>query len=232
MSFVNSHYTMSKLIVIEGTDGAGKATHLNLAVEKLKAAGHKIEVVDFPQYGTKSAGPAEEYLNGKYGGVNEVSPYAASLLYAVDRFDASFRMRKALADGKMVISNRYVLSSAAHQGTKIKDPAERKKFLEWLDGIEYGIMNLPRPDIIIFLHVPAKIGYELVLKKSERAHLNGKKQDIHEIDLAYLKSVESTYKELASQDPTIKTVECAPSGTLLSIEEIHPLVMNIINATL
>ena len=93
-------------------------------------------------------------------------------------------------------------------------------------------MNLPRPDIIIFLHVPSEIGYELVLKKAERAHLNGKKQDIHEADLEYLTSVESMYQELATADPTIKTIECAPNGTLLSIEEIHPLVMNIINAAL
>ena len=221
-----------KFIVIEGTDGSGKATHLQLAVDKLRAEGKDVEVLDFPQYGTKSAGPVEEYLNGKYGGVNEVSPYAASLLYAVDRFDASFRMRQALNAGKVVISNRYVLSNAAHQGTKIKNPAERKKFLEWLDDIEYGAMKIPRPDIIIFLHVPAEIGYELVLKKTARAHLNGKKQDIHEADLAYLKSVETTYQELAASDPKINTIECAPRGTLLSIEEINPLVMNIINATL
>ncbi len=222
-----------KFIVIEGTDGAGKSTHLNLAVDKLRAEGKAVEVVDFPQYGKKSAGPVEEYLNGKYGSASEVSPYAASLLYAVDRFDASFQMRAALDAGTLVLANRYVSSNFAYQGAKIADKSERQKFLFWHEELEYGILKLPRPDIIIFLHVPAEISFELVAKKAQRAYIeNGKKRDIHETDLAYQKSVEQAYLELAGHDATVRTIECAPGGTLLTIEEIHPLVMNIINATI
>lgn len=220
-------------IVIEGTDGAGKATHLKLAVEKLKAAGRKIEVVDFPQYGKKSAGPVEEYLNGKYGSAAEVSPYAASLLYAADRFDASFQMRTALDAGTLVLSNRFVSSNFAYQGAKIQEKSERQKFLFWLEELEYGTLKLPRPDLVIFLHVPAEISFELVAKKAQRDYLqDGKKRDIHETDLAYQKSVEQAYLELAAHDATVRTIECAPNGKLLSIAEIHPLVMNIINQIL
>ena len=217
-----------KFIVIEGTDGSGKATHLALAVEKLRGEGRAVEVMDFPQYGQKSAGAVEEYLNGKYGGVHEVSPYVASLFYAVDRFDASFKMRAALADGKSVLSNRYVLSNAAHQGSKIKDATARQIFLDWLEKTEYGILNLPRPDAILFLHVPAEIGYELVLKKGAREHLQGKTRDIHEQNLEYLQTVEKTYMAIAARDSGIITIECAPQGTLLPIETIHPLVMTAI----
>ncbi len=217
---------MGKFIVIEGTDGAGKATHLKLAVEKLRAAGRNIEVVDFPQYGKKSAGPVEEYLNGKYGAADAVSPYAASILYAADRFDASFQMRAALEGGTLVLANRYVSSNFAYQGAKIADKSERQKFLFWLEELEYGTLKLPRPDLVIFLHVPAEISFELVEKKAQRDYLeNGKKRDIHETDLAYQKSVEQAYLELAAHDATVRTIECAPGGTLLTIEEIHPMVM-------
>ncbi|OGL66207.1 dTMP kinase [Candidatus Uhrbacteria bacterium RIFCSPLOWO2_01_FULL_47_24] len=213
-------------IVIEGTDGSGKTTHLELAVKKLTADSRAVEVVDFPQYGKKSAGPVEEYLNGKYGSAQEVSPYVASLFYAVDRFDASFKINKALTDGKIVLANRYVPSNIAHQGAKITDIAERQKFMHWVEEIEYGIMKLPRPDRVIFLHVPAHISFELVEKKNERAYLQeGKKRDIHESDLLYQKAVEQSYLELAAHDTTVKTIECAPEGKLLYIEEIHPLVM-------
>lgn len=218
-----------KFIVIEGTDGAGKATQLKLAVEKLQAEGRAVKIVDFPQYGQKSAGPVEEYLNGKYGDAHVVSPYVASLLYAVDRFDASFKIRTALEDGHTVLSNRYVSSNFAYQGAKIADPVERQKFLLWIEELEYGILKLPRPDLIIFLHVPAEISFELVAQKNDRAYLqNGKKRDIHESDLTYQKSVEQAYLELATRDKTVSTIGCAPQGVLLPINQINSLVLNTI----
>ena len=221
---------VGKFIVIEGTDGAGKTTHLELMVEKLRAANNRVEVMDFPQYGQKSAGPVEEYLNGKYGSAREVSPYAASLLYAVDRFDASYKIKAALAAGKIVLSNRYVSSNFAYQGAKIADPEERQKLLYWIEELEYGTLSLSRPDLIVFLHVPAEISFELVAKKSERAYLEGgKNRDIHESDIAYQKLVERAYLELAAHDKTVQTIECSPEGTLLTIEKIHPLVSDLIH---
>lgn len=216
-------------IVIEGNDGSGKGTQFQLLADYLREQNKPVELFDFPQYGAKSAGPVEEYLNGKYGDVHDVSSYAASLLYAVDRFDAAQKIRAALMAGKIVLSNRYTLSNAAHQGAKIKNPEEREKFLRWLNDLEYGILNLPKPDLVIFLHVPAEISYELVLKKAERNHLNGKKQDIHEANLDYLKTVELAYIDLAKQNSAIKTIECAPNGQLLSVDEIKSQIITLCN---
>ena len=86
-----AHQRSGRFIVIDGTDGSGKATQTALLVEELKVSGYKVEMTDFPQYGTKSAGLIEEYLNGKYG---KVGPEAASIFYAIDRFDASFKIRQ------------------------------------------------------------------------------------------------------------------------------------------
>src|SRR5579863_8047931 len=80
-----------KFIVIDGTDGSGKKTQFNLLVKELQLGGYEVEIADFPQYGQKSAGMVEEYLDGKYGQLN---PQAASIFYAIDRFDASFKIRE------------------------------------------------------------------------------------------------------------------------------------------
>lgn len=89
-----------KFIVIEGTDGSGKTTQFNLLVKRLVGEDHDIVTTDFPQYGQKSAGPVEEYLTGKYGDSESVGPYRASILFACDRYDASFRMRELLGGGQ------------------------------------------------------------------------------------------------------------------------------------
>ncbi|HDH07740.1 MAG TPA: thymidylate kinase, partial [Candidatus Moranbacteria bacterium] len=144
---------IGKFIVIDGTDGSGKATQTKLLVERLKNDGHDVEIADFPQYGKKSAGLIEKYLNGKYGSAEEVGPYRASIFYACDRYDASFKIRKAVEEGKIVISNRYVTANMGHQGGKIKDPEERKKYFNWLYNLEYETFSIPRPDLNIILHV-------------------------------------------------------------------------------
>lgn len=214
---------IGRLIVIDGTDGSGKGTQVALLLKRLKREGYKTYLVDFPQYGKKSAGPVEEYLNGKYGMLN---PYQGSLLYAVDRLDASFAIRKALADGRVVIANRYVTANAGHQGAKISDVRRRKKFFHWLDELEYGAIGLPRPDLTLVLRVPAHIAQTLVDKKSHkaRAYANGKKRDLHEADLEHLQRAEQTYVQIARTFPHAELLECTAYGALLSIREVHELI--------
>ena len=110
-----------KLIVIEGTDGSGKGTQTGLLIKRLKKEGYKVMIADFPQYGQRSATMTEDYLNGKYGSAEHVGAYRASIFYACDRFDASFKMREWLKDGGIIISNRYVSASMGHQAGKIKN---------------------------------------------------------------------------------------------------------------
>src|ERR1700690_874149 len=185
-----------RFIVIDGTDGSGKATQTQLLVDELKLNNYPVEMTDFPQYGTKSAGLIEEYLNGKYG---QVGPEAASIFYAIDRFDASFKIRQWLDSGKIVVSNRYVTANAGHQGGKIADSIDRLKFFRWLDNLEYNIFNIPKPDLNIILHMPAEMAQKLVDKKSSdmRKYANGKKRDLHEADIKHLKNAEKVYLQIA-----------------------------------
>lgn len=216
-----------RLIVIDGTDGSGKATQTQLLVEELKTNNYPVEMVDFPQYGSKSAGLIEEYLNGKYG---QVGPEAASIFYAIDRFDASFKIKEWLATGKIVIANRYVTANAGHQGGKIKDDYDRLKFFKWLDNLEYAVFNIPKPDLNIILHVPAEMAQKLVDKKSAaaRTYANGKKRDLHEADLKHLKNAEKVYMEIAKLFPNTKLVECVDGAKLLGPSEVHNKVWELV----
>lgn len=212
-----------KFIVIDGTDGSGKTTQLNLLKEKLISEGHNVEVADFPQYNSKSAGMVEEYLSGKYGGADEVDPYKASIFYAVDRFDASKQINEWLEMGKVVLANRYTSASLGHQGGKISNPLERKIFFNWLYDLEYKIFEIPSPDLTIVLQVEPEISFQLA-KNRNREDWKGKTKDIHEDNLDHLKKAEQTYLEIASSLPGFKLIKCTHNGEILSPEAIHFLV--------
>jgi dTMP kinase len=207
-----------KFIVIDGTDGSGKATQTELLANRLRAAGLAVEIADFPQYDTKSAGLVEEYLSGKYGSPEEVGPYRASIFYAADRYDASFKIRKWLEEGKIVISNRYVTANMGHQGGKIDNPLERKNYFAWLDKLEYGLFGIPRPDLNIILYVPAEIAQQLALGR-EKIDWAGKTRDIHQESLDHLKKAEQTYLEIAKTFPGFTLIECTRNGQMRSREE-------------
>ena len=132
-----------KLIVMEGTDGTGKATQSKLLYERLLHAGYSAALIDFPQYNSKSAGLVEEYLEGKYGEANEVDPYIASMFYAIDRYDAAKKMKTWVDNGKIVIANRYLTSSMAHQGSKLRTKLDRRTFYDWLYNLEYRLFKIP-----------------------------------------------------------------------------------------
>ncbi len=210
--------------MIDGTDGSGKATQTEFLASRLRAAGFAAEVADFPQYGKKSAGLVEEYLNGRYGTAEEVGPYRASILYAADRYDASFQIRKWLDEGKIVISNRYVTANMGHQGGKIANPLERKSYFDWLDKLEYGLFNIPRPDLNLILHVDAAVAQRLVDKKGDREYVGGEKRDIHEADLEHLRNAERVYLEIAKTFPGFSLIECTRAGEIMSREEIAGMV--------
>ncbi len=214
--------------MIDGIDGSGKSVQAQLLIERLKKENRPVEIISFPRYGEKSAAPIEEYLNGNYGTAAEVGPYRASILYAIDRFAAAPQIRQWLKDGKIVVANRYVSSNMGHQGGKIHDSEERKKFFAWNDNLEYNIFNIPRPDLNIILHVPADIAQQLVDKKGEREYLKGAKRDIHEADLRHLKNAEETYLEMARTFPNFAIVECVENGQLLSIEAIHEKIWQVV----
>lgn len=212
-----------KFFVIDGTDGSGKKTQTELLVARLRDEGHKVETVHFPQYGEKSAGPVEAYLAGEYGAADTVGPRQGSILYAVDRYAASFRIRKLLEAGVHVIADRYVTSNMGHQGGKIEDPDERLAFFRWNDDLEYGTFDIPRPDLNIILHVPASYTIGLMAKRGEDL-------DIHERDIGHLQAAERTYLQIADALPGFELIECMEDDEIMPIDTIHEMVWSSVHA--
>jgi len=217
-----------KLIVIDGPDGSGKTTQFTLLVKRLQTEGFDVQTKDFPQYGKKSAGAIEEYLNGAYGSAQDVGPYRASIFFAVDRYDASFEMRNWLDEGKIVLCNRYVTANMAHQGGKIQDDQERQTYFDWLKNLEFILFGIPEPDINIFLHVPPEMAFKLVEKKGHREYIGGEGKDLHEADMQHQRDTETMYQKLTHILPNTHMVECAPAENLLTPEEIHETIWNIV----
>lgn len=223
----------SLFIVLEGADGSGKTEQFRKLAARLVADSYEIATFDFPQYDKPSSYFVKEYLNGKYGGWKDVSPYRASLFYAMDRFDVGRQLKNVIAEGRVVISNRYVGSNLGHQGSKITNDAERKKFFEWDYDLEYNILGIPRPDLNIFLHMPAVVAQALVDQKGAREYVGGVKCDIHEADINHLKNAERAYLEIVKLFPKdFRLVECVEGGRLLSIEEIHDKVYGLVGPLL
>lgn len=220
-----------KFIVIDGTDGSGKTTQLNLLKSQLEKIGHVVELADFPQYNTKSAGPVEEYLSGKYGKAGDINAYQASVFYAVDRFDARDRLRGWLREGKIVLSNRYTSANMGHQGAKIANPLERRVFFNWLADLEYKIFEIPRPDLTIILHLDPIIAQQRA-KDRAREDWAGKAQDIHEDNIEHLKRAAEVYEDIARSFPDFQMISCAQNNHPLDREEISLLVWTAVKKIL
>ena len=223
-----------RFIVIDGLDGSGKGLQTKLLIERLRKEGHDIEMADFPQYGKPSASFVERYLRGEFGSAKEVSARQASLFYALDRYSASFQIRKWLDSGKIVISNRYTSANKGHQLGKIKGDEERKKYLSWVNEMEYGILNIPIPDKTIFLHMKPEIGQKLVDKKAAREYTQGKKRDIHEADINHLRDAEDAYLHCLEHDTheDWHHIICHKDDEPRSIEDIHQEVYSLVSRIL
>lgn len=216
-----------KFIVLEGIDGCGKETQTELLIKYFEQKGISLEKASFPNYGSPGAYFVEQYLKGKYGSADEIPPQLAAWFFTLDRFDVKDKILVPLEAGKVVISNRYVSSNAGHQGGKIKDVKKRQEFLDSLYYNEYELCKNPKPNLQIYLHIPAEIAQELVDKKSPREYIEGKKRDIHEEDKEHLKHAEESYNYISENELGWEKVECMQGNKLLKKEEIHNKIISL-----
>lgn len=218
-----------KFIVIEGIDGSGKRTQLDLLVRALAQRGHDLSQVSFPNYNGFFGKLVARFLNGEFGSLDSVDPHFAALLYAGDRLESKPALESALAGGKILLSDRYIASNLAHQGSRVPS-AQRDEFLAWLRRLEYEIYGLPLEDLVIYLRVPVAHAYRLVASKSTRDYTD-KKHDIQEANLAHLEAASRVYDELSRQPHWLR-VECldAASDALRSPESIHAEILNAVEA--
>lgn len=216
-----------KLIVIDGTDGSGKATQVARLKERLIAEGRRVEALDFPRYYDNFFGKfIGEALKGDYGDWADIHPKIASIAYAADRRESADQIQSWLDDGAVVILDRYVSSNQIHQGGKIDDESERREFMQWLDTMEHEIFGIPRPDAILYLDVSVKLTQELLIKKGNKEskkYLEGQ-GDQHENNIEHLESArESGLKMIAETNNWVR-ITCSEDESILPIETIHNLI--------
>lgn len=209
-----------KLITIEAGDGSGKATQTKALYDRLLAEGYQVLKVEYPDYQSESSALVRMYLGGKFGQQAEnVSAYGASSFFAVDRY-ASYllKWRQAYESGWIILADRYTTSNMVHQAVKLKDPAEREEFLIWLWDFEFGRLQLPVPDRVIYLDMPPEISDRLI--NSRAAKDSSRKKDIHEKDTSYLHHCHRAYNEVAEKYGWVK-ISCAQQGNLRTVQDIH-----------
>lgn len=223
---------MGKLIAIDGVDASGKQTQTTLLLSRLEKEGREVKMVSFPAYNKPSSILVKMYLNGEFGeNPSDVNAYATSTLFAADRF-ATYRTDWGTDynGGTVILADRYVSSNLIHQASKIDDTEEKEKFLMWLDDLEYGIYNLPRPDVTIFLDMPPEYGAELMSGRLNKSNGDDKK-DIHESDFSYLKkSYENAM--FVAQKFNWKRISCIKDGQIRSVDEIHEDIYSIVRELL
>jgi dTMP kinase len=220
-------------IAIEGGDGSGKGTQAELlAAYARDELNRNVLKISFPQYGKPSARYAELYLNGAYGGADEVAADLASLAYAIDRYDARKVIEPVIEkpDG-FVIADRYVASNLAHQGTKFATESERHAYYERMMETEFGVLGIPEPSLNIVLLVPTAIAQSNVDKKAERSYTT-LKRDIHEADASHLERAKANYEELCRLYPErFKGIDCLDKNQQLrSIESIQAEIQTMLKS--
>lgn len=220
---------MGKIIVIEGLDGSGKSTQANLLKEYFNSQGKETYTLDLPYYTDDSSALVRMYLGGELGDKpSDVNAYAASTFYAVDRY-ASYKKfwEKEYKSDKLIIANRYTTSNASHQMTKLIE-TDWDEYLDWLFEFEYKKMEIPAPDVVIYLEMPVEISQKLL---SKRYNGDDNKKDVHERDVEYLVSCHKA-AAYAAEKLGWNIIHCGKDGEPLSVEEISHAVIETVERTL
>lgn len=209
------------LIVIEGIDGSGKTTQVELTVQKLKEQGIDCVSIKFPRYGDNLYGALiKRYLEGELGKISDISPYLVALAYAGDRSLAKDLINKWLDEGKVIVCDRYVSASKAHMGANLEE-SQKDDFTKWIDELEYQTNKLPKENLTIFLSVDSGVALQ---------NIDQEIKDLHEQSVDHLKKAYQMYQKLSQIEPNWVVVEGEKNGKMESKEEINQKIITIIQS--
>ena len=221
-----------KLIVIEGTDCSGKETQSNMLKAKLEKEGINIEKSCFPRYDTPTGFIIGSSILGKphlgecifKEGTTNIPSKVASLYYAADRLYNIAEINKLLDNGYNVILDRYVESNMGHQACKFKETEDKIKMLDWIEKLEFDLLELPKPDMVLFLYMPYQ--YAVELRKNREEAPDGAEQDID-----HLINAEQTYL-LMAEKYNYHVVNCVRDNKIRTIEDINDEVYDVVKNNL
>lgn len=220
---------MQKLIIIEGLDGSGKSTQVELLQKYFEAENINYKKIKLPDYDSPSSTLVNMYLSGKFGkSANDVNAYAAGAFYAVDRY-ASYKLNWGTdyENGTLILADRYATSNSIYQMEKI-DESKWDEYLDWSADFEYEKIGIPKPDAVIYLDMPVEISQKLM---TSRYNGNEAKKDVHEVDVAFLNKCRKSALYAAKKQGW-SVVSCSDGVNPLPIDEIHKKIVRIVKEEL
>jgi len=223
---------MDNFFVIEGLDGSGKSTQLELLRQHLRKKEQPFQDIHFPKLNQGRFGDMiAQFLRGEFGGLDEVHPQLVALLFAADRHEHAETLKGWLNDGQILIADRYVNSNIAFQCAKLTDESEKRALREWILNMEYNYYKIPRPVVSLYLDVPFKAVKKSLTKEragEDRDYLKGK-QDIHEADLSFQEKVRREYLTMVENQPDFHLISCTDEqGEFLPPDKIHHKILEFL----
>lgn len=212
-----------KLIVLEGIDGSGKSTQHKLLVKYLRSRGKIVKTIHFPQHGHRFFGVmVDRYLANEFGPAGKLDPHLSSVWYALDRWEARDRIAGWLKKGYWVVPDRYTTSNLGHQTGKLiyKSDKIKNAFLDWDTEMEYKVLGIPKPNLVIYLDADFKAVMKLLKIRG--------RPDGHESDIKYLRDSQKAYQYVTKLSPEWKKVICSFRGKMLPKDKIHEKIIKII----
>ena len=190
------------LIAFEGLDQSGKQTQAERLKAEVERRGRRAVLLDFPSYETHIGREIDEGLHGG----RDYGPDVMQLLYVANRYEKKPLIEKLLADGTVIVCDRYLASSIAYGEAQELDAA-------WLRDIQ---RYLPPPDLTILLDIAPETAAGR--KRSNR--------DKYERDLELLSRVRDSYRRQAQATDWVRLDGERPK------DDVAADVLNAVNALL
>lgn len=188
---------VSRLVVIEGLDGAGKRTLADGLGAALSAEGATVARIAFPRYGADvHADLVRDALHGELGDLAD-SVHGMAVLFALDRLSARAELLAALGANDVVLADRYVASNAAYGAARLRQSGDGE-FVRWVRALEVDRFALPVPHAHLLLRVPVGVAASRAQRR-ERTEAD-RRRDNFESDDALQARCAAVYDELAAGD--------------------------------
>jgi len=220
-----------QIITLEGLDGSGKSTQIELLLNYFKKKGIKHQYIHFPMLNQGRYGHLiAEYLRGEFGSIDQVHPKLVALLFAEDRHAFKPQLMKWLNEDYLILLDRYVNSNIAFQCAKTSNVVDKKALKSWILDFEFNDIQLPKPSKSVFLNVPFHIIEKSLTTErtgDDRDYLNGK-TDIHEDAIEFQRQVYQEYLQMIEEQEQFFALDCmAKNGEWLSKDLIHQQLIKL-----
>lgn len=184
--------TKGLFISFEGTEGCGKSTQIKLLADRMQSLGHRVRTLREP-----GGSPIGEEIRHtlKHSKSNHAMTAEAELLLMNASRAQLVReiIRPALADGEVVVCDRFYDSTTAYQGHGRQLDLEKVKAI-----IDFAVGDT-RPNMTLFLHVPAEVS--AMRLRSRQENLPFVRDRIEEADQKFFERVAQGFAAIALQDP-------------------------------